>query len=104
MNRPNNCRDAHTAKVVLRVIGNRSQGNRNSVRDQIVHMTLSLDEVILKLPEDPPDDMVAELERIVTALRTADQSLLAEQIPAALSSLELARQRLDRFVKTIDEA
>ena len=104
MNRPKPSRDAYSAKVVLRVIGKRAQGNRDSIRNQIVHMTLSLDEIIMKLPDDPPDDMVAELERIVTALRTADNSLLANEVPAALGSLDLARKRLDRFVQRIDEA
>ncbi|MCK5941998.1 MAG: hypothetical protein KAI24_08530 [Planctomycetes bacterium] len=74
-----------------------------TVQDRINEMMAFLDSVILRLPEDPPDAMVEELDRVVTTLRTADGSLQGGNESATMQMLDLARARLQRFAKQVDE-
>lgn len=87
---------------MLRRIGGRDEEFGKTIRERIDEMMAFLDAVILRLPEDPPDNMVEELERVVTTLRTADTTLLEGNSPAALQMIDLARARLERFAKQVE--
>jgi len=95
-------REAHTARVVLRMIENREHKESESARERVMAMMAALDAVLLHLPDDPPDAMVAEIERVVTTLRTADVTLSSGNISGGLMTLDLARARLDRFVQSLE--
>jgi len=97
-------RDAYSARVMLRRIGARDEDFGETVQDRINEMMAFLDAVILRLPDDPPDDMVEELERVVTTLGTADQSLVDGNNTASLQMLDLARARLERFAQQVEDA
>ncbi|MFN3241183.1 MAG: hypothetical protein ACE37K_06680 [Planctomycetota bacterium] len=92
-------RDAYSARVMLRRIGGRDEQFGATIRERIDEMMAFLDAVILRLPDDPPDDMVEELERVVTTLSTADASLASGNSTASLQMIDLARARLERFVR-----
>ena len=69
-----------------------------------VGLTLSdLDLVILRLPEDPPENLVAEVERIVRSLRNADEALSRGDSRAGMQSLDLASARLRRLAAQLPE-
>lgn len=94
-------RDTHKARVLLRMIEHRD-GETAGTRDHVLQMMAALDAVLTHLPDDPPDHVVAELERIVTTLRTADSCLSSGNKSGGLQTLELARARLERFVGMLD--
>lgn len=96
-----NLRDAQSARSVLRKIGNHRHSNATSARDRVLDMMAGLDFVILHLPDDPPDDVMAEIERIVTTLRTSDEAFVSGNTRTGMQSLELARARLDRLTKQL---
>lgn len=96
-------RDAYSARALLRRIGGRDERFGDSVRERINEMMSFLDAVILRLPEDPPEDMVEELDRVVTTLHTADASLVDGNNAASLQMLELARARLERFAQRVED-
>ena len=98
-------RDAHTARVVLRMINGRRHTSSASASERVMEMMAHLDVVLLNLPEDPPADMISEIERIVVTLRTADQNFSDGNSASGMQSLELAKARLDRLAaKLIPEA
>ncbi|MCR9245286.1 MAG: hypothetical protein NXI31_09660 [bacterium] len=90
-------RDAHTARVVLRMIDGRRHTSAASARERVMAMMADLDVVLLNLPEDPPDDLIQEVERIVVTLRTADESLSQGDSGSGMQMLGLAKSRLDRL-------
>lgn len=68
-----------------------------SARERVLATMADLDLVILRLPDDPPDEMIAEVERIVMSLRNADETLSRGDSRAGMLSLELASARLSRL-------
>lgn len=90
-------RDAHTARVVLRMIKGRRHTRAATANERVMAMMADLDKVLLYLPQDPPDDVIAEIERVVMTLRTADQCLSDGNSASGMQSLELAKARLDRI-------
>lgn len=95
-------RDTHKARVLLRMIEHRDGEGVAGTRDHVMQMMAALDAVLARLPDDPPDHVVAELERIVTTLRTADACLQSGNAAGGMQTLELARARLERFVTMLD--
>lgn len=90
------------ARVALQKIGNRDKVLGHDVSDQITRMMSGLDQVMTRLPETPPENMVAELDRITNTLRTADQELFSGNVSTGLRALDLAHARLDRFAKLVE--
>lgn len=74
-----------------------------SARERVMATMADLDLVILRLPEDPPDDMVAEVERIVMSLRNADETLSRGDSRAGMLSLDLAAARLRRLADRLPD-
>jgi len=91
------------AKVVLRMLGSKGPLNTDSVRARIMRFMEALDAVILRIPEDPPDHMVDELDRIITTLRTAEQAAEGNSMQSAVATLDLAGARIERFAKVVEE-
>ena len=63
----------------------------------------ALDAVILRIPEEAPKDMVDELDRIITTLRTAQQAAEDNSMQGAVATLDLAGARIERFAKVVEE-
>ena len=85
------------AKSVLRNIERRRHARADRARDRVMAILGNLDVILAHLPEDAPDDDLREIERIVTALRTADQDLANGRLGAGMQALDLARARVDRL-------
>lgn len=85
------------------MLGNKDAMSGETVRCRIMRYMAALDLVILRLPEDPPDSMVDELDRIITTLRTAEQSAMGGTKQGALGLLDLAGARIERFAKVVEE-
>jgi hypothetical protein len=85
------------ARVVLRSFARRSE--RADAQRRVTAMLAMLDVVIGQLPEDVDDDTLADVERVVTTLRTADASIENDQITSGLQSLDLAQARLSRLAQ-----
>ena len=103
MTNSNTRRDAHSAKVMLRMIDHRGKSAGLHASQRIEQMMAALDSVIMRLPEDPPDDMVQEFDRIVTTLRTADENVQAGNASSSRQSLDLAKARIERFAKLVED-
>jgi hypothetical protein len=88
---------------MLRMLNNREHRFSVDARERITQIMCSLDVVILSLPQDPSPILVGDLERIVTTLRTADESAAAGKATAAMQLLELAGARMERFRQAIEE-
>ncbi|MCA8949011.1 MAG: hypothetical protein KDE27_05880 [Planctomycetes bacterium] len=97
-------RDAHTARVVLRMIKGRRHTSAASASERVMSMMADLDKVLLYLPQDPPDDIITDVERVVMTLRTADQCLTDGNTASGMQSLDLARARLDRIAARLAPA
>ena len=82
---------------MLRMIQRHRHSQAASARERVLATLADLDLVILRLPEDPPDDMVAEVERIVMSLRNADETLSRGDARSGMQSLDLAAARLHRL-------
>lgn len=95
--KPNHRRDVITAKSVLRGIEKRRHARAEAAREKVLLMLASLDTILSRLPEDAPAEDLAEIERIVTTLRTADQSLSRGVLASGMQSLDLARARIERM-------
>lgn len=91
------------AKVVLRMLGSKGPLNNDNVRGRIMRFMAALDAIILRIPDDPPDDMVDELDRIITTLRTAEQAAEGNNMQSAVASLDLAGARIERFAKVVED-
>lgn len=79
------------------MIKGRRHTSAESARERVMAMMADLDVVLLHLPEDPPDEIITEVERVVITLRTADQCLSDGNSASGMQSLELAKARLDRL-------
>lgn len=89
--------DAHNARVMLRMIQRHRHSQAASARERVLSTMADLDLIILRLPEDPPQDLVDEVERIVSALRNADVRLADGDSRAGMLQLDLASARLRRL-------
>lgn len=94
-------RDAQTVRAVLRRIGARKHTSAEGARERILAMMAALDYVMAHLPEDPPDDVVTEIERVVTTLRTSDDAFGAGNARSGMQTLDLARARLERLSRSL---
>ena len=88
---------------MLRMIQQRRHIQTASARERVLATLADLDVVMLRLPEDPPQQLVAEIERIVQSLRNADESLERADSRAGMLSLELASARLRRLAAELPE-
>ena len=84
------------------MIDSRRHSGSVSTHARVMDMMEALDAVLLRLPPDPDDWMVNEVERIVITLRTADEHIVNKNSTGALQFLDLARARLGRFVDRLD--
>ncbi|MFK7742395.1 MAG: hypothetical protein AB8H80_18925 [Planctomycetota bacterium] len=96
-------RDVCSTRVKLRMLSNREASFGRIARREIDSMLADLDVVMLRLPDDPPDDLCTELERIATTIRNADAELINANRTAAGQLLALAQARLRRFVGMVEE-
>lgn len=94
-------RQVSEAKNVLRRIGRRVDQRSETTRQRIQRLLVSLDAILSTLPEDVPESTLKEVERIVQALHTADQSWNQGQQTSARQSLELAGARIDRLARDL---
>ena len=85
------------------MIENREATFSESARQRTVRMMADLDTVLLHLPDDPPDDIVTEVDRIVTTLRNADANMQDRNESAAMQMLDLAQARIDRFARRLSD-
>lgn len=97
----NHRRDVMTAKFVLHAIDRRRNPRVESAHDKVLGMFAALDMILTQMPEDAPDSDLEEIERIVTTLRTADQSFSQGGSSSGMQSLELARARIERLALRI---
>ena len=88
---------------MLRLIQRHRHSQAASARERVLATMADLDLVILRLPEDPPDDMIAEVERIVRSLRNADETLGRGDSRSGMLSLELAAARLRRLADRLPD-
>ncbi len=95
--KPNHRREVITAKSVLRGIEKRRHARAETAREKVLRMLAALDTIMSRLPEDAAASDLAEIERIVNTLRTADQSLSRGVTSSGMQSLDLARARIDRL-------
>lgn len=94
-------RETVSAKALLCMIEMRRHSSAESARERVMAMMAALDAIILHLPEDPPDEVLVEVERVVTTLRTADESLQSGDSRTGIQSLDLAKGRLERLRKRL---
>lgn len=85
------------ARATLRSIDRRRHARADRARERVATILGNLDVILMHLPEDAPADDLREIERIVNALRTADQNIGAGKLPAGMQALDLARARVDRM-------
>lgn len=97
-------RDVMTAKFVLHTIGRRRNPRVENAHDKVLAMFAALDTILTEMPEDAATSDLAEIERIVTTLRTADDSFVHGNSNAGMQSLELARGRIERLAMRLREA
>lgn len=90
-------RDVIAAKAVLRGIEKRRHARAESARERVLRMMALLDTLLTRMPEDAPETDMREIERIVNALRTADQSLSRGITGEGMQALELAGARIQRL-------
>ena len=95
-------RDAHSARVILRRIRGRDAAFGARIDAVVTDMTKALGDVLQRLPPEPTQDLVDELGRVVTTLRTADSALDGGNEAGTLQLLELAQARLARFVASVE--
>lgn len=100
---PNHRRDFVTARLVLRGIEKRRHPRAEAARARVLEMMTRLDTILSRLPEEAPPEDLQEIDRIVNALRTADQSLSRGIVVAGMQSLELARARIERMHRRLEE-
>ncbi|MCA8973337.1 MAG: hypothetical protein KDC98_01380 [Planctomycetes bacterium] len=89
------------AKALLCMMKTRRHDRAESAHERIAATMAALDTVIVHLPDDPTDDQVAEVDRIVTALRTADECLGNGNTHSGIQLLDLARGRVQRLAEAL---
>lgn len=101
--KPSHIRDVITAKSVLRGIERRRHSRAELARSKVLEMLAELDTILSQLPEDATNSDLAEIERIVNTLRTADQSFQRNILTSGMQSLDLARARIARMAARLRE-
>lgn len=91
------------AKAVLWRMQARKQLRTERMRERIGHMLAGLDTILSRLTEDTSEHDLAEVEKIVVALHTADCSITSGALPSALQSIDLARARIERLRDSLPE-
>ena len=97
-------RDVNTAKSLLNSIDKRRSVRSEVVRQRVLAVFALLEVLLSRLPEEPAESDMHEIERIVAALRSADANLGHGARTAGVQALELAKARTERLAARLIRA
>jgi hypothetical protein len=88
------------AMTILKGMGAQSRSTSlGSMRDGVVQVFGILDALLSSLPEDTSEEVLEEVERVVTALHNADRAFSSSGDREARRLLDLATQRVKRLAQ-----
>ena len=91
-----------SAMTILKGMGAQSHSSRlGSVGERVKRLFQTLDGMLTELPDDTPDDVLGEVERVVDTLHTVDQSWPGSGDAEAARLLDLAASRLRRIAQML---
>ena len=94
--------NVRTARALLDELDEQKDSFDEGNDGSIPAMMAALDQLIMRMPDDPAGNLMDEFERIVNTLHTANELLDAGNTNGAAQSLAMAHSRINRLTDLIE--